>query len=521
MNFLGKKEDKVITTRNNVEVPVVEPEEPIELENSDETCCHRITCCCPFLREIIVTQPILKCAQLQITWADLFWLITCIIITAVTYLLLYCLIGPPVLPGGSIFGLFVIIVSSYFLGWTLTYIPYLQLPPVVTSKIRLFCMAFITLRIGLQLTTSPLREHPVFVMALALVPCSMEMLSVSVCAKYLLGYPWNWAFLTGTIVACMSPVVTVNCILALAEQGYGEDKGIATLLCTASSIDDVHIVAIYSFCFSTVFSHDELRTEWWSYIPGGIRDFILSFIAGTFLGTIFIFFPHRNHKYALHFRLVSLAVASLMFALVVSKISVTGGGFFASVIMSFVASSGWRIISAPFDLTPFRKSGYIIWHLMQPVLVGVIGADIDFHDWSFDRFGLHLTCIFIGLTIRSIFAIFSTIRTPFTYKERIFIALSWLPKGTLQAALAPLALEQARSTENRTDIETAIDVVRLSVVAIVFLAPLGAIIMMAAGPMLLNQITAEEQESKRRLSYLRIVSLQPVIKRKNHVQSSS
>lgn len=53
----------------------------------------------------------------------------------------------------------------------------------------------------------------------------------------------------------MSPVVTVNCILALADQGYGEDKGMATLLCTASSIDDVHIVAIYSFCFSAVFSH--------------------------------------------------------------------------------------------------------------------------------------------------------------------------------------------------------------------------------------------------------------------------
>lgn len=58
-----------------------------------------------------------------------------------------------------------------------------------------------------------------------------------------------------TIISCMSPVITVNCILALAERGYGEDKGMASLLCAATSIDDVHIVALYAFCYSAVFSH--------------------------------------------------------------------------------------------------------------------------------------------------------------------------------------------------------------------------------------------------------------------------
>lgn len=53
----------------------------------------------------------------------------------------------------------------------------------------------------------------------------------------------------------MSPVVTVNCMLALAERGYGEDKGLASLLCTAASIDDVHIVSLFSIWFSFVFSN--------------------------------------------------------------------------------------------------------------------------------------------------------------------------------------------------------------------------------------------------------------------------
>lgn len=58
-----------------------------------------------------------------------------------------------------------------------------------------------------------------------------------------------------TIVACMSPVVTFNCMLALAERGYGEDKGLASLLCTAASIDGVHIVSLFSIWFSFVFSN--------------------------------------------------------------------------------------------------------------------------------------------------------------------------------------------------------------------------------------------------------------------------
>ena len=178
-------------------------------------------CCCPFLREILVSKPISRCCQ-QITWADLFWLITSILLTLIIFVILYSLIGDSMLPGGSMFGLFTIVVSSYFLGWVLTYIPYLQLPPIfgmllagiiirntqlyniqeeigsrVISKIRTFCIAFITLRTGLQLTTSSLRKHPFFILVLALIPCSVEMLIVSMCAKYMLHYSWSWAFLTG------------------------------------------------------------------------------------------------------------------------------------------------------------------------------------------------------------------------------------------------------------------------------------------------------------------------------------
>lgn len=68
-----------------------------------------------------------------------------------------------------------------------------------------------------------------------------------------------------------------------------------------------------------------------------------------------------------------------------------------------------------------------------------------------------------------------------------------------------------RTTEESPEqIELALDVVRISIVAIVILAPLGAIVMMISGPILLNKFSMEEHERERRLSYIRIQSLQPI-----------
>ena len=69
-------------------------------------------------------------------------------------------------------------------------------------------------------------------------------------------------------------------------------------------------------------------------------------------------------------------------------------------------------------------------------------------------------------------------------------------------------------------IEFALDVVRISVVAIIFLAPLGAVIMMISGPLLLNKITGEEAQRQRYLSYLAMVNqLQPVRTQPRKIQA--
>ncbi|XP_044021062.1 sodium/hydrogen exchanger 9B2-like [Aphidius gifuensis] len=439
------------------------------------------------------------------------------------------------LPGGNLYGIYWLIVSSYFLGWSLAYIPSLNIPPVfgmllsgilfrannfnihddissdIIGKIRTFCVSFVMLRAGLQLTTTAIKNNPLFLIKLALIPCTFEFLTIAFVSRFILDYPWSWAFLNGTIVACMSPVVTVNCILALAEKGYGEDKEIATLLCTATSIDDVHIISLFSVCYSFVFKEDKNNAGWWTYIPGGYRDLILGLLIGLCFGLLYTFVPHRNANYVFWYRLFFIVITSIMFTTAASTIAITGGGYLAVVVMSFVSATGWRLLSGiTFDITPLRIAVYYLWHFIQPVLVGIIGAEIDLQLWSPKRFCLHVLCILLGLFARSVFAVLSTFGMTFNMKERIFVALAWLPKGTLQAALAPMALQHARETGDENDISLAIDIVRISVISIILLAPLGAILMMIFGPILLNKIDESEITQRRHLSILRWTSLQPV-----------
>ena len=56
-------------------------------------------------------------------------------------------------------------------------------------------------------------------------------------------------------------------------------------------------------------------------------------------------------------------------------------------------------IDCPLKTTPLRNWAHVLWHLVQPILVGVIGADIDLTNFPLSRFALYTSCILVGLTV--------------------------------------------------------------------------------------------------------------------------
>lgn len=90
---------------------------------------------------------------------------------------------------------------------------------------------------------------------------------------------------------------------------------------------------------------------------------------------------------------------------------------------------------------------------------------------------------------------------------QIFVAISWMSKATVQAALGPVALKTVMLNENRTEEEVhyAELVKMICILSIILTAPLGAILISVTGTKLLKktkqQLEPMEGNAGRGLSF--------------------
>jgi NhaP-type Na+/H+ or K+/H+ antiporter len=81
-----------------------------------------------------------------------------------------------------------------------------------------------------------------------------------------------------------------------------------------------------------------------------------------------------------------------------------------------------------------------------------------------------------------------------SFKERLFCALAWVPKATVQAALAPLVVSKIQELASGEKLlQHGNIVVITAVLAILITAPLGSVLIAFFGPKLLRVATIPEQ----------------------------
>ncbi|CDS38141.2 mitochondrial sodium:hydrogen exchanger [Echinococcus multilocularis] len=90
------------------------------------------------------------------------------------------------------------------------------------------------------------------------------------------------------------------------------------------------------------------------------------------------------------------------------------------------------------------------WWFVQPLLFRLIGADIPVEKLRADTIGRGIASILIALAFRMGASILAVTPSPLKWKERVFVAVAWIPKATVQAAIGPLALDSARATGDAT-----------------------------------------------------------------------
>jgi len=73
-----------------------------------------------------------------------------------------------------------------------------------------------------------------------------------------------------------------------------------------------------------------------------------------------------------------------------------------------------------------------LWTVFQPLLFGLLGAEVKVSEIHPETVGLGLAVLCIGLLLRIITSFCVVMGLGFTVREKLFVALAWLPKATVQ-----------------------------------------------------------------------------------------
>ena len=119
------------------------------------------------------------------------------------------------------------------------------------------------------------------------------------------------------------------------------------------------------------------------------------------------------------------------------------------------------------DILAKRLSGKFskIWVAAELMLFILVGATVDISYAAKAGF-MAVALIFLALAIRICGVFVCLVKTPISPKERLFCAIAYLPKATVQAAIGGLPLAAGLAAGNT--------ILTGAVLAILITAPLGA-----------------------------------------------
>jgi len=301
-------------------------------------------------------------------------------------------------------------------------------------------------------------------------------------------YPMNWAlaFAAGSMMSAVSPAVVVPACIRLQNAGYGTDKGINGIIMAAASLDDILAISKFGIFLGfglggegghNTFGDDPMVN---SIIHGPfeiIAGIILGFIIGQFLKTDC--FTNIPYKYKAP--IILCTALGLTFAW--DQIGMAGLGYLASITMASIGATKWGKHEAE------EVEGLIsyVWLVIQVPLFGLIGSAVYFADLDWADVGIAIIIILASLVTRFPSAMYSMVGANCNFKEKMFVAIAWMPKATVQAALGGVVLGLANDNDLGDEMVLAGErIIILAFFSIVLTAPLGAILTAFFGTKLLT-----------------------------------
>jgi len=327
----------------------------------------------------------------------------------------------------------------------------------IAPDLREIALIVILLRVGLQLDFRDLKQVGRPALLLSFLPAALEAAAAAVLAHYLLDLPWLSAALLGSVLGAVSPAVVVPRMLSMMEKGIGKDKRIPHMIVAGASFDDIFVIVLFSafLGMQTTGAFDVLQI---TLIPVSI---LIGAGFGLMLGLGLVILFRKVHLRDTAKVLILLGASFfLVWADHATDSWLPYSGLIAVVAMGGAILKTYGVLAERL-VAKFAK----VWVFAELLLFVLVGAAVDVT--VIPSIGLGAFAVICGALIVRMLGVFAAVsKTALNLRERFFVALSYLPKATVQAAIGsvPLALGIAGG-------ET---ILAVAVLAILFTAPLGA-----------------------------------------------
>ena len=333
----------------------------------------------------------------------------------------------------------------------------------ISAELRKIALIIILLKAGLSLNLSDLKKVGRPAVMMSFVPASFEIIGYITFAPIILGINRVEAAVMGAVLGAVSPAVVVPRMVQLMEEKYGTDKSIPQMILAGASCDDIFVIVLFT-TFLGMAQGEKASVMEFVNIPISI---VLGVIAGAAAGFIlyFIFETAYKHKRCIRNSTKLIIILGVSFLLVTVEGRLEGkvalSGLLAVVSMACVlkikcTGSVSQRLSAKFGK---------LWIAAEVILFVLVGAAVDIR-YTLEAGGTAVLMIFAALIFRAAGVMLCTVKTGFTWKERLFCVIAYLPKATVQAAIGSVPLAAG--------LECGKIILSVAVMAIIITAPLGA-----------------------------------------------
>ncbi|CAJ0565036.1 unnamed protein product, partial [Mesorhabditis spiculigera] len=379
------------------------------------------------------------------------------------------------------------LLGSLIIGIALKNIPgvneWLIILPSWDAVLRKLAFALIMIRCSMGINLAVVRANPRILVSLGCIAPLVEALCIFVAAHFIFSFPVSLSLVFGFLLAANSPAVTVPSMLHFQNTNHGTAKGIPTLVLACASADNVLLIVAYTVSIGLVFASGSL----FATIAYTIGEIVASAAIGIFLGWLLWYFPRKKDTYTHLARGIVLVTLSLALLFSAIRLDIEFTGSISLVAMCLTAAIRWKTNSE--KQTRLEQRVYaVLWDLIfQPVLFVLIGMKFEISELSWHGILIGLACLGIGLVGRAIAVILLTVGAGLTMSEQLIFVFSFVPKATVQAALAPGIVVAAAAFPEL--LPQASIVLSACVVAILLTAPLGQLALGLFGPKFLTQDT--------------------------------